>query len=483
MRYKAPSLTLSIGFCIAFLGLLAHAQTTSTTVSAPQGTTTYKAPKAKKSSDELTTGFGVALKAISYTESSAVDSNSQQQVQAEFNMKKTGSFFTETNIMVGTFSHPNSFHYAFPQAFVGFGSSNSNVTIGRKLENLSFADTFFHFGLLQSHFTSDNIEFIQGGLTGVAGHLSSGSMGIMGSFNPIFIPNQGPETTAESGKIVSSNRWAPQPPSKFKFGDQHRDINYAINDYKITDIISHGGYMVNAYAGAGANPKRPLLVASYSKKPINEVALSRDTFSNIANFEGYVYLTPVVVRHEVQAYDLNMDYRNFKSTLSYIADQPDNVQAKNLEFMQQLNPLSIVTLYAAIDLSSQFGKKFEAYAAAASITGGEIKDVDANGNESIFTVATSRTQFKKPIKFGVISEMFFIYNRALEADLNMTYDSELKGSLLSAKFKYEAMKNLNLTVGADVIGVEKELPDGEQGNFLDQNKANDRFFGGVKYVF
>lgn len=482
MRYKALSLTLCIGFCIAFWGLFAHAQATSTAVKAPQGTTTYKALKAKKNTEELTTTFGVGVKAISYTESSAVDNNSQQQVRAEFNLKKQGSFFAETNIMIGTFSHPNSFHYAFPQAFVGFGSADSNVTIGRKLENLSFADTFFNLGLLQSHFSSDNIEFIQGGLTGVSGHLSSGSMGVIGSFNPIFIPNQGPETTAENGKIVSTNRWASQPPSQFKFGDQYKNINYAINDYKITDIISQGGYMVNAYAG-GDNPKRPILVASYGKKPINDVGLSRDTFSNIANFEGYVYLTPIVIRHEVQAVDLNMDYKNFKSTLSYIGDQPENVQAKNSEFMQQLSPLTIFTLYAAIDLTEQFGKKFEAYAATASINGGEVKDVDAQGQESIFTVTPTRTQFKKPIKLGLVSEMFFIYNKALEADLNMTYDYELKGSLLSAKFKYEAVKNLNLSIGADIVGVEKELPANEQGNFLDQNKANDRFFGGIKYVF
>lgn len=494
MRYKALSLTLYIGFCIAFWGLFAHAQTSTSSVSVPQapasqpssttvqGTSALKLKKLKKNSEELTATFGVGVKAISYAESSSVDSNSQQQMQAEFNMKKQGSFFTETNIIVGTFSHPNSFYYAFPQAYVGFGSVNSNVTIGRKLENLSFADTFFNFGLLQSHFTNDNVEFNEGGLTGVSGHLSSGSIGIIGSFNPIFIPNQGPQITAEDGKIVSTNRWAPQPPSQFKFGDQYKNINYAINDYKITDIISHGGYMVNAYAG-GDNPKRPILVASYGKKPINEIAFSRDTFSNIANFEGYVYLTPTVVRHEVQAVDLNMDYKNFKSTLSYIGDQPENVKAKNAEFMQELSPLTIVSLYAAIDLSQQFGKKFEAYAATASINGGEVKDVDAQGQESIFTVTTVRTQFKKPIKVGLNSEMFFIYNRALEADLSMTYDYELKGSLLSAKFKYEAVKNLNVTIGADIVGVEKELPANEQGNFLDQNKANDRFFGGIKYVF
>lgn len=482
MRYIALSLTTCMVFCIAFLGLLTHAQTPSSSVSAAQGTTSYKASKNKKKLEDLITSFAVDLKSIAYAESSNVDRNSQQQVQAEFNMKKQGSFFTETNIRVGTFTEPNSFYYAFPQAFIGYGGVENNLSLGRKLENLSFADTFFHFGLLQSHFTNDNIEFIQGGLTGVSWHASSGSMGLIASFNPIFIPNQGPQINAEGGKIVSSNRWAPQPPSKFKFGDENKNINYAINDYKVLDLISNSGYMLNAFIG-GENKKRPILVASFANKPLNDISFSRDTFGNIANFEGYVYLTPVVLRHQVQAADLNMDYKNFKSTISFITDQPENVPAQDLEFMQQLNPLSIVTAYASIDMSAQFGKKFEVYGALASITGGEIKDVDSNGQESIFTVTTSRTQFRKPLKFGLISEMFFIYNKALEADLNMTYDAELKGSLLSAKFKYAALKNLNFTIGADIIGVEGDLSTEQQGNFLDQNKANDRFFGGVKYVF
>ncbi|MEQ1723259.1 MAG: hypothetical protein ABL930_08780 [Pseudobdellovibrio sp.] len=483
MRYNALRFTKCMGFCIAFLvGGPAFAQS-STKITSPQASSTYKPTKTQKSSEDLTASFGLDLKAIAYTEPSSVDGNSQQQIQAEMHLKQQGSFFTETDLYLGTFTEANSVYYAAPQAYVGIkGSSESSLTVGRKLENLSFADSFFNFGLMQSYSTQDNIEFTQGGLTGFSGHLSSGSMGVMASFNPIFIPNQGPQINAENGQIISSSRWAQQPPSKFKFGDQFQNINYAINDYKITDIISHGGYMLNAYAG-GSNKQRPVLVVSYGKKPINEVALSRDTYGNIANFEGYVFLTPTVLRHEVQSADLNLDYENIKTTISYLADSPENIAAKDLEVMQKLSPLSIVSFYTSIDLKEVLGKKFEAYAAAAIIEGGEIKDVDSQGKDSIFTVSNSRTQFKRPLKLGVKSDMFYIYNNALEADVNLTYDQQLKGSLLSAKLKYETIKNMYVSVGADIIGVENELPADEQGNFLDQYKANDRFYGGIKYVF
>jgi hypothetical protein len=483
MRCNALRFTKCIGFCIAILlGGAVFAQS-STKIITPLTSSNYKPTKTQKNSEDLSAGFGIDLKAIAYTESSQIDGNSQQQIQAEMHFKKQASFFTETDFYLGTFTEPNSFYFALPQAYIGFkGSSDSSLTIGRKYENLSFADSFFNFGLMQSHSTQDNIEFIEGGLTGFSGHLTSGNMGVMASFNPIFIPNQGPQINAENGQIISSSRWAQQPPSKFKFGNQYQNINYAINDYKITDIISNGGYMLNAYLG-GTNKLRPVVVVSYGKKPINEVALSRDTYGNIADFEGYVFLTPKVLRHEVQSADLNLDFENIKTTISYLADAPENSVAKDLEVMQQLSPLSILSFYTSIDLKGALGKKFEAYAATAIIDGGEIKDVDSQGKDSIFTVTNSRSQFKRPIKLGLKSDMFYIYNSALEADVNMTYDQQLKGSLLSAKLKYEAIKNIQISVGADIIGVENELPADEQGNFLDQNKANDRFYGGIKYVF
>lgn len=445
------------------------------------GTSSYKNNDKKKKTD-FYTKIELETKAINYTESSNVDSNFQQQVQLGLKMKQEGFFFYKTDISVGTFSEPQSFYYAFPESYVGLGDKESSIIVGRKKQNLSFADSFFNLGLIQSRFTNDNINFIEGGLTGITAQYSSSGMGVVASYMPIFIPNQGPQIKTEDGKVVSSNRWAPQPPSKFKFGTDYKNINYAIRDYNIADIITNSGFMLNAFAGKGAN-NRPIFLATYAKKPINEIAFSRDTYSDISNFEGYVYLTPTVLTHEVQAVDLNLDYENFKSTFSYLADQPQNQEAQNLEAIQTLNPLKIFSLYFALDLSYNFGQKFEIYSGAAVLEGGEIKDLNRDKKESILTVITSRTQFKKPIRFGLKAEMFSIYNKSVEIDSNMTYDQELKGSLMSVQIKHSPYKNLLLSLGADLIGVENELPEGVQGSFLDQNKANDRFFAGISYVF
>lgn len=472
------SLKCSLLLLALLMGLSAYAVTTETQFKT--STSIYKNTDSRKNTNFKTT-IALDVKALSYVEASNVDSNFQQQVQIALNLKKEGLLFSETSLILGTFSEPNSFYYAFPQVYAGYGTAAQSIVIGRKTENLSFADTFFNFGLIQPHSTEDNINFISGGLTGVFGQLSGGGLGIIGGFMPIFIPSQGPQIKIDDGRVITSNRWAPQPPSKFKFGSEYNNINYAIRDYEITDIISNSGFMLNIYAGK--NKIRPVFLATYAKKPINEVAMSRDTFSDIANFEGYVLLTPQVLVHEVQAIDLNLDYENLKTSFSYLADQPQNQQAIDAETIQTLKPLSIYSFFAALDLTSNFGRKFEIYAAAAMVSGGEIKDLNSDQQESPIAVAATRAQFKKPVRLGLKNDLFFVSDRAVETDINMTYDQELKGSLLSVQIKYSPLKNMKLSLGADVIGVENELPESSQGNFLDQNKANDRFFAGVNYVF
>lgn len=421
------------------------------------------------------------LSAIGYAEEAANDSSFQQRAQLGLKFKKEGSFFAGSDITLGTFSTPKSMYYALPEGYVGYGSKSANVTFGRKKENLSFADSFFNFGLMQSHQTNDNIYFIEGGMIGLMGRLSSQNFGIMASFNPIFIPNQGPQTQVEDGKITSTNRWAPAPPSKFKFGEDHRDINYAIRDYQLLDIISNSGYMASAHFGPDS--VRPYIRLTYAYKPLNEIVLARDTYSDITTFEGYVYLSPNIIMHQVTAADINADFANIKTTLSVISDQPENQTAKDLEYIQTLDPLNIVAGYVGVDLSSWAGKKLEVYGAAASISGGGMRDLNSQKQESSFSIANSRTLFKQPLRLGVKSEMFFIYNKAVESDISYTYDQQLQGSLLSASVKYGATKSLTVRLGADIIGVENELPADAQGNFLDQNKANDRFFAGVNYAF
>jgi hypothetical protein len=233
----------------------------------------------------------------------------------------------------------------------------------------------------------------------------------------------------------------------------------------------------------GESKKRPTFSATYARKPINEIALSRDTFADIATFSGNVILNPVVLNHNVYSVDLNMDSNSFKSTLSFLGDNPENVSAQGLETMQILSPLNIYTAYVAFDLNSVLDRKMEVYAAASLIEGGEIRDLTSDGNVGTVTYATSRTLFKKPIRLGLKGEALNISNRSLTTDISFTYDQQLKGSLLSAAVTYPITRQLGINAGIDLLGVENEATASTENNFLEQNKSNDRISAGVNYVF
>src|SRR3989344_3908906 len=155
MRYKALThleCIATILFIFIFMTLTAFAETSATQISG--GTSVFKNNKVKKNNEDFNASLELDLKAISYAESSNVDSNFQQQAQVALNLNKQGAFFSETNLIIGTFSEPQSFYYTLSQGYIGFGSKDSNIAIGRKKENLSLADSFFHFGLIQSNFTN-----------------------------------------------------------------------------------------------------------------------------------------------------------------------------------------------------------------------------------------------------------------------------------------------------------------------------------------
>jgi hypothetical protein len=443
------------------------------------GSSVYKPKQAR--SDDFNFKLLAGIEQISYGSSSVYDNGSLQQVETEFVLSKRGLFFTNTDIVLGTYSLENSFYYAAPEVYAGYGTKNLNVTLGRKIDNYSFADEYFNFGLIQPYFTNDFLNFRTNGLTGLSLHHHQGSFGFNIGYNPVFLPNQAPQVKIENGDVSTTNRWATVPPQQIRLGDENREIIYAIQDYNISDVVNNPGYIANMYFGE--NKARPLISATYARQPINDIALSREAFADIATFHGNVILNPVVLNHQVYAADLNVDVASLKMSLSYLGDKPENKPAKELETMQDLAPLSIVSAYIGYDLSSAIGQKMEVYAAAANITGGEIRDLNSNGQAGSVNYASSRTLFKRPVKVGAKGEIFYIQNRAFNADVNVTYDQQLKGSLLSAVFSYAVTKTVNLNAGVDVLGVENEASTSSDSNFLEQNKANDRVMAGVNYVF
>ncbi len=422
------------------------------------------------------------LQQISYLSPSPVDSTSQQKAEAQFGLKKQGQIFFDTYVVVGGFSESQSSYFAIPEMYFGFGQDPKNtISFGRQVQSLSFLDQSYNFGLYNSYFSNDRIKYTAQGLTGVKAQYSNSVGGFIAGWQPLFFPNQGPQVREDKGAIVTSNRWAQRPPPQFQFADQNKRIEYAIRDYNINEIIRNQGQTLSLYLGESI--QRPLFQVSYANHPLNEIPLSRDTYGSVLDFVGHAELSPIVTYHEVQSADLNFDFLNFQTTFSYIQDQPHNKTAPENETLQFLSPLQIYGIFLQADFTSVFNRQMKVSLAYADINGGEIKDLLQNGKESIFTFSSQRTQYRRPISMGFTTEFFIFKSKALHSEVKWIYDQAYKGSLLSTFLSYPVLDQMNLDLGFDLIGVQNQIAPDTPENYLSQNQANDRVYGGLQYVF
>jgi hypothetical protein len=437
----------------------------------------------KKSSESVSSLLELNLNQVGYSSTSPYDHQGQQSVSLTLGHTQKGFLFSASEVLAGVTSEKNSFYAAAPEIYMGVGSKkdSSFVAAGRMKKNYNFLDSYYNLGLYNSYFTNDFISYKEQGLTGLHLQAFSGFFGIYAGWHPLYLPNQEPQVREEGGSLVSSNRWAQRPPPQFQFADKNHPIEYVIRDYRISEIISNQGYSASAFLGE--DPKRPLLQIAYANHPVNEIPLMRDTYGTAMDFVGHVNLSPVVTYHEVQSADVNFDFLNIQTTFSYMEDKVSNKTAAENEALQNLAPLQVYGMYVAADVSPWVKRQLIFSLAAAEMKGGEIKDLDSNGKESIFTFSTRRTQFKAPVTLGLATELAFIRSKPLKTQVRWTYDRTDKGSLLSTQLGYEVILNMNIHVGADLLGVEQNLPEDASSNFLDRNQANDRVYGGLQYVF
>lgn len=422
------------------------------------------------------------LDQVGYSSESSYDHQGQQSAALILGHTQKGFVFSASEFLVGVTSEKNSFYAAAPEVYIGVGQKEASfAAAGRMKKNYNFLDSYYNLGLYNSYFTNDFIAYKEQGLSGIHLQFYDRFWGVYAGWHPLYLPNQEPQVREESGTLVSSNRWAQRPPPQFQFADKNHPIEYVIRDYSINEIIANQGYSASAFIGE--DPKRPLLQVAYANHPVNEIPLMRDTYGTAMDFVGHVKLSPVVAYHEVQSADLNFDFLNIQTTLSYMEDKVSNKIAAENEALQNLAPLQAYGMYVAADVSPWVKRQLIFSIAAAEMKGGEIKDLDSDGKESIFTFSSRRTQFKAPITLGLATEIAFVRSKPLKTQVRWTYDRTDKGSLLSTQLGYQIVANMNVHVGADIVGVEQTLPEDSATNFLDRNQANDRVYGGLQYVF
>jgi hypothetical protein len=441
-----------------------------------------KDPQVSRSANSL----ALSLQGQSYLQSTELADSAEQifNLDHKYNYSN-GQKKAQTSLILGGYTNNGSVYGALPEAYFQFAIDNDqksiqqSYSVGRKIVDVSQIDQNFNLGLTNSFFTQDYVHYRNQGLVGFHQDLSTQNFGFSLSALPIYLPNQGPSIKETNGKIIGSNRWVKKPPEKFAFNDNNKEIIYSIQYDQISKLVFSPGAMAQIRIGQTENHIH--LISSYSKRPMNEPVLERETFADL-NVVGNVNLVPNVIYDEIMTTDLRYNNNKIKASLSYIVDRPENKPARDFYSIQNLEGISGYSLsfeYASLTLKN---RDTSLGFSVADFQGGEIKDLNYDGSDNIFTFTKQRLQYRKPIQLYVNSDLFLLRNgRFLKTKLNWLYDLEQKGSLLTSEFSVQALTSLNARLGVEVLGTEEQL--NEDYGFLQQFQSNDRVYGGIEYVF
>lgn len=401
--------------------------------------------------------------------------------QLKYENLKNGFFGGKFDFSAGSYLGQSGSHFSLSEIFAEFKLNPNNIlSVGRKLSFWSETDKNWQLGLWQSLFELDALRLQDQGLTGLHYELSNQNWNLLFFGSPIFIPTMGPNIQEEDGSLVADSRWYSQPSNSVPVFDEDTRLIYSIEMPDIKELIMQTSaaarLMYKADSGAWAS-------VNFGRKPINKLLVQYEFQLNapVVDSNGNATLKPSVGYHRLGGADLGFKGENSEFSVSYLQDSPEAKLPTGIWVLQNPEPMksySIHTKYSVPTPLTLFPVKVSLD--YLKVTGGAISDFDANGiyRSSIFE---KRTNFYNAVKLsGAVDTQLF----SKKTIWNFSYlrDFDQKGTLIGTEALIFPKERFAFVVGADILGVDK--PDENVStDFLNQFRANDRYYGGVSYVF
>lgn len=384
------------------------------------------------------------------------------------------------DLAAGTFFRPNQDQFVVNEAHMTARlAPGTTLSLGRKKASWSRMDEFWQLGLWQPRFAIDTLRPEDQGLTGLFFNSGTEKAEIMAFATPVFIPTMGPEIREENGSLISESRWYRQPTTTQIFNDRLNSIQYDLDIPDLERLVLNPG---TAVMGRWGNPRRgPWAVASWAYKPVNDLLLRRQIVKVVDQPLFDVRVAPDVAYHELVSADLGYATDLMQVSVSYLEDRPREKRPEPEWAIQRLEPLQAVSIQGEITLQNLLPNPVVVQAGHLKIQGSRIVDIDTEGRAEDFTLFDDRMRFTNASFVGVEGQVGRLAGRPLMTKFRYLYDQDQRGSLIRTEFLYYPRSRLAFVVGADVLGVDDETV--ESDSFLNQYRANDRYYGGMTYVF
>ena len=383
------------------------------------------------------------------------------------------------DLTAGTYFSWRHSHGYVNEAYLKYDDSQVlNFSVGRRKFDWSELDNRWQLGLWQPKFTLNPLRPEDQGLTGIFFDYRQEKQEFLLMVTPIFIPTMDSEVREEGGSLVSDSRWYRAPSSRWKFNEKDTPIVYSLETPEIAGLVANPG-LASMYR-VGAINSGPRVTVAVAYKPVNELLLKRqiDFFTNSLT---QVKVSPDVTYHRLVSTDLGYSWGPINASVSYLNDVPQEKRPIKKWAIQKLKPLEIYSGNFDIQLSQLVSRPLALQASYIKVYGGEIEDIEADGGMNEITLFDARTKFTNAALISLKGEVARPYSHPLTSRFSYTYDFDQRGYIWGLEFQLSPLRQLGLVVGSDILGVETQTDTDKR--FINQFRANDRYYAGMSYVF
>jgi hypothetical protein len=422
-----------------------------------------------------------------------VTSNQAGQTYTQFatdlNLETQSEGFTyKVNPMAqGAFESNSELYFGIPEIYVQPRKIAPwfNLTIGRQKRTWSRLDEEFNLGIWQPQLRWDYLAPVQEGLVGVFFDWSLTSQVRFTFFtSPLAIPDQGPSYRLVDGKFISNNRWFEQPHSRLQYQGNNfskdAPLYFKLDKPSEEDIVMHSSF------GFGLQYQITPMIWSnfnYAYKPRNQIHLGIECTNcvDITNFEVTAVIHPKIVMHHVATWELGFDREDDRGWISVTGDRPNSSG-----FPEDYYQASLDSWVIAGGAYQHYFHRFigkPSWMQYSYMRAFQVARGAGGGLMSAESVKSSLDRYPFLEVAAVDWRVELAQQRRNKVSLRTRYNYSVpeRGGWLSLSLAL-AKGPVTWSLGADLLGANVD-PDSQDAGLFSTYRANDRFFGGLGYVF
>lgn len=423
---------------------------------------------------------------------SANQSSNYTLLSGDLNVEaQTEGFNFKLNpVAQGAVESSEEFYFGVPEAFVQPRKIASwmNLTIGRQKRTWSRLDEEFNLGVWQPQLRWDYLAPVQQGLTGVFFDWDvSRQLRLTFFTSPVAIPDQGPSYRLSNGQFQSSNRWFEQPHSRLSFQGTRQSkeapLYFKLDKPSEEEIIMHPSFGL----GVHYKSESPFFAqANYAYKPRNQIhlGLECDACGNLGGpqpLEVTAIIHPKIVNHHVFTLETGFERIDDSGWISGIVDVPNDSGFPEAYQEAPLTPVFIAGVGYQHHIGELIGRP--ALMRYSYMKAFELKSESKGSLVEDDQVQSSLDRYPFQELFATELRIQLTRSKRNLWNLNnrLNYSIPEQGSWLSSSISW-SQGPMTLMLGMDILGATVD-PNSEKAGLFSNYRANDRFFGGLNYVF